>query len=314
MDTSAEIAFHRLRIRQLELICVLSETASIRGAAERLHASPPALSKSLREVERVVGMPLFFRSPQGMQTTPAGDAFVEHARAILQRVPALRESVRETGVPVPRDILHIGTAPYLAWQLLAPALEAMAAAGPIPRFQFVESSIMTLAEQLVHGELDAILSLLTPEALEVLSRESLVLEQVLVEKLIIVGAPGERPVRTGWKQLADRRWILPPTTYSVRKLVQRAFLQSGLLPPEPFFESHNIPATLALARRGLGIAAAFGSTVRNALAEGSLSRIHVENELESISIGIAYRKRAADVAAIRSLREALRQTARQLTG
>lgn len=307
MDTPVEKAFHRLKLRQLELVCVLSETGSVRGASERMHASPPALSKSLREVERMTGVALFSRSTHGLKLTPPGEAFVEHARAILQRIPGLRASTREASTLPPPSVLRIGTAPYVAWQLLPMALERMAAERALPRIQFVEARVMTLADQLVHGDLDAILTLLTPEAVELLSSATLTLDQVRVEKLFVVAAPDQARQRVTWAQLAQRRWILPPSAYTARIFVQRAFLAAGVLPPEPYIESHNIPATLALVRRGLGIAAVYESAVRADLASGAVARVRVNGGLESVPIGLAYRKRAAYVSAIRMLRTALQQ-------
>jgi len=89
--------------------------------------------------------------------------------------------------------------------------------------------------------------------------------------------------------------------------VQRAYLAAGLLPPEPCIESIDIPAMLALVDAGLGITPAFESTVRDALAAGTLRRIRVESELPDVSIGLAYRKSAIDPTTINALRDALRQ-------
>jgi DNA-binding transcriptional LysR family regulator len=187
------------------------------------------------------------------------------------------------------------------------ALSALNTSTLLPRLQLHEARILALSEQLVNGDLDAILTLFTPDALEVLCTARLVLEQVGVERVFLVGAPGTASRRSTWQKLQKAAWILPPTTYSARLRVQQAFLQAGLLPPEPRFESISIPAMLALARGGFGITPAFESTVRQDLASGILRRIYVEPELEPVSIGFAYRSRTADVVAIQSLRDAVRQ-------
>jgi DNA-binding transcriptional LysR family regulator len=311
MPTVSERAFHRLRLAQIELVCVLSETRSLRMASERLHVSAPALSKSLREVERLAGAALFTRSAQGLAVTPAGEAFARHAHGILQRVAGLRESGREGATRPRRAMLRLGTAPFVAWKLIPPALAALAKRGFTPGIQLVEGRIVPLAEQLVHGELDAILTLFTPEALEVFEAGALVLEQIRMEKLLVVTGPQDRSAarRTTWARLASRDWILPPATYSARIQVQRAFLEAGLVPPVPVVESINIPAMLALARQGLGVTPAFASTVRDDLDAGNLRRLRMAEELPGIPIGLAYRKSMGDLAAIHALRDSLRQAA-----
>ena len=308
MPPISERAFHRLRLSQLELVCLLLETGSLRTASERLHVSAPALSKSLREVERLAGAALFVRSARGLAPTPAGEAFAHHARGILQRVEGLRTSGPDTQGRRPRAVLRLGTAPFVAWKLVPPALEALAAHGNLPSLHLVEGRIVPLAEQLVHGELDAILTLFTPEALEVFGSAALALEQIRIERLVVVTGPDDRTAsrRATWKRLAGRDWILPPSTYSARILVQRAFLEAGLVPPVPVIESINIPAMLALARRGLGITPSFESTVGDDLAKGTLRRLRMDEELPGVPIGLAYRKTTADLAAIHALRDALR--------
>lgn len=308
MPTQSLKALHRLRLSQIELVCVLSETGSLRAASERFHVSAPALSKSLREVERVAGAKLFDRSPRGLAPTAAGAAFAQHAQGILQRASGLRASGPEMQLSPPRTLLRIGTAPFVAWKLLPRALAALAARKELPSLQLVEGRIVPLAEQLVHGELDAIVTLFTPEALEAFGSAALALDQIRVERLLIVtgteGYSSKRRLR--WKHLVERKWILPPATYSARIQVQRAFLEAGLVPPQPAIESINIPAMLALVRSGLGITPAFESTVQAELKQGTLRRLRMEQELPGVPLGLAYRKSSTDLAAINAFRAALK--------
>jgi DNA-binding transcriptional LysR family regulator len=309
MPPVPEQIFTRLRLRQLELVCLLSETGNMRMASEQMHVSTPALSKSLREVEELAGADLFARTSRGMRLTSTGEAFVRHARAILERVQGLQNCRHEaSGLPT-RTTFRLGTAPFVSWKLVPPALQAMSALATIPRVQLVEGRIIPLAEQLVHGDLDAVLTLFTPEALEVFAAEALVLEQIHAERMFIVTGPADRGSsrKSSWKKLAGRDWILPPTTYTARILVQRAFLEAGLLPPEPLIESINIPAMLALVRSGLGVASAFESTVSEDLGSGALRRIRMERELPSVPIGLAYRKATADLSAVHALRDILKR-------
>jgi len=314
MRTAPEQIFTRLRLRQLELVCLLSETGNMRTASDRMHVSAPALSKSLREVEALAGARLFERTSRGMRPTPTGEAFVRHSRAILQRVQGLRNCGSEVGALPARAVFRLGTAPFVSWQLVPPALQAMSAGDAMPRIHLVEGRIIPLAEQLVHGELDAILTLFTPEALEVFGGEALMLERIHAERVLIVTDAADRSAarKSSWKRLAARDWILPPTTYTARILVQRAFLQAGLVPPEPVIESINIPAMLAMARRGLGITAAFESTVGEDLATGALRRIRVDRELPPVPIGLAYRKATADLPAVHAFRDALKGAAKNI--
>lgn len=300
--------FQHLRFRQLEMVCLLAETGSMRATSHQMNLSAPALSKSLREIEQIVGVPLFVRTPRGLLPTGDGEEFVRGARVVLRHLDGLRNSrARSLGPPRSRT-LRIGTAPFVAWCIVPEILRRLANQGDPPRLQLVEARIIALADQLANGELDAILTLFTPEALHVLNTGALGLDQIYAERMVIIEGAGARPKKrkATWQTLERANWILPPPTYTQRLLVQRAFLAAGWLPPEPVIESINIPAMLNLVKAGLGITAAFGCTVQDDLARGSLRVIKTEAELPTVPIGLAYRKSTADIQSLHAIREALR--------
>lgn len=67
----------------LEYIVAIAEERSVTRAAERFYLSHPALSRHLRNIEEELGAPLFRRTAEGMEPTPAGLYFISDARAIL---------------------------------------------------------------------------------------------------------------------------------------------------------------------------------------------------------------------------------------
>src|SRR3569623_555404 len=72
-----------MELRRLQHVVVLAEEGNFRRAAERVHLSQPAFSRSIQAAEAEVGLPLFDRGPVEARCTPAGKFFVERARALL---------------------------------------------------------------------------------------------------------------------------------------------------------------------------------------------------------------------------------------
>jgi DNA-binding transcriptional LysR family regulator len=81
----------------LRLLVHLADTRNLARAAERSHLSAPAASNRIRNLERDLGFALLYRSSQGMTPTPAGEAFVHHARMVLERVEHLAGDMQEYG-------------------------------------------------------------------------------------------------------------------------------------------------------------------------------------------------------------------------
>lgn len=69
--------------RDLRYFVAVARERHITRAARQLHVSQPALSKQIRALERHVDTALFRRLPHGVELTPAGEALLPHARAIL---------------------------------------------------------------------------------------------------------------------------------------------------------------------------------------------------------------------------------------
>ncbi|MEU2004896.1 LysR family transcriptional regulator [Rhodococcus sp. NPDC019627] len=86
-------------IQQLEMFVAVAEEGSIHGGARRLLIAQPAVSKSLRKLERQLGTELLIRSPQGIGLTVAGEVLLAQAKEILERMGRTIEIVRKAGEP-----------------------------------------------------------------------------------------------------------------------------------------------------------------------------------------------------------------------
>jgi LysR family hca operon transcriptional activator len=74
--------------------------ASLTVAAERiLHTSQPSLSRQIRDLEDEVGAQLLTRRARGIELTPAGRAFLDHARLVLSQVEAAAQAARRVAHP-----------------------------------------------------------------------------------------------------------------------------------------------------------------------------------------------------------------------
>jgi len=89
-----------MELRHLRYFVAVAEEGSLTVAAEkRLHTAQPSLSRQIRNLEYEVGVPLLSRSVHGVELTPAGRAFLDHARLALTQAEAAAEAARRVAQP-----------------------------------------------------------------------------------------------------------------------------------------------------------------------------------------------------------------------
>ena len=84
-----------MKPNQLLAFVAVAEQMSIRGAARVLGISQPAVTKIVRELERVVGAPLVARSVKGVELTAYGEAFAPRARLLLADMRRARDEIAQ---------------------------------------------------------------------------------------------------------------------------------------------------------------------------------------------------------------------------
>ncbi len=72
-----------MTLHHLRVLVSVAEAGSVRGAADTLVVSQPAVSAALAALRRELGVPLVAREGRGLRLTPAGEIFTRYARRVL---------------------------------------------------------------------------------------------------------------------------------------------------------------------------------------------------------------------------------------
>jgi LysR family hca operon transcriptional activator len=89
-----------LELRHLRYFLAVAEARSLKLAAEeKLHTTQPSLSRQIRDLENEVGTPLLVRGARGVELTPAGQVFLDHARVMLSQAETAVQSARQIANP-----------------------------------------------------------------------------------------------------------------------------------------------------------------------------------------------------------------------
>lgn len=84
-----------MELRQLRHFVAVVDSANLSRAAERVAISQPALTRSIKNLEDLLGVELLERQPRGVAPTEAGLALYHHAQIVLNACQRLTREVRE---------------------------------------------------------------------------------------------------------------------------------------------------------------------------------------------------------------------------
>lgn len=106
-----------LDLTTLRLFASVCETGNIARAGEQAHIVGSAISKRLAQLEDTVGTPLLVRRRHGVTPTPAGEAMLEHARAMLASASRIERDMAGFAAGVRGQVRILASASVLAESL-----------------------------------------------------------------------------------------------------------------------------------------------------------------------------------------------------
>jgi DNA-binding transcriptional LysR family regulator len=215
------------------------------AAAAELHISQPALTKSIHQLEEILGVDLFERLPTGVAPTRFGEILARRARLMdLEYRHAVAEIQAIKGGT--GGIVNVGAGPVWAVRILPPIVADFRRQQPKVKIRLRTGVIDTLVPALLGGELDVICASLDFPAHPEFIKEQLVdLQHVLIARAEHPLA-GRREISA--KQLLDYPWIALINDYVGSSRVNSFFAANGQQPPRIGVEVNSISSALNLLR------------------------------------------------------------------
>ena len=141
-----------MRIEQLEYFAAVTQYGSLRRAGEQLHVSQPALSESVRNLERELGVTLLDRQRSGARISRDGRNLLPHVMEILEAADRLRTGAGDQHLS--SRVVRLGTVNAGTVPLLAPAIRDVHETLPGSQIEVVNTQQAEIDRALREGGLD----------------------------------------------------------------------------------------------------------------------------------------------------------------
>lgn len=289
------------RIKQRHLRCLVEvvRLGRLAAAAEAMSVTPSAASKTLRELEEIVGVKLVERSRRGLAPTAAGDILYRHASASLT---ALQRGVELValghGAAQPRIL--VGVLPNFAVQVMPEAIRRFKQTMPQVPVRVMTGTNQSLLNQLRAGELDFVLGrLAAPDEMM-----ALYFERLYLERFAIVCRPDHPLLAPGVLEAGnatDFPVILPPYGTVIRPEIDRFLIGRGLTSFSDVIETMVPEFARKYVLLGDALWVVPQGVVADDLGSGLLSELPIDMSTTGGPVGISTRAEAGLSDEVRAL-------------
>jgi LysR family transcriptional regulator, hca operon transcriptional activator len=274
-----------MELRHLRYFVAVAEAGNLTVAAQRmLHTSQPSLSRQIRDLEDEVGTQLLTRRARGIELTPAGRAFLDHARAVLSQVEAAVAAARQVSHPAkPCFTMGFLTGHELTW--MPEALQILR--DELPNIDVMISSQYSplLAEGLSKGKIDA--AFLRRER----GAPDLAFRLLIKEPLVVVLPSNHRLAAlkaVSPQDLVGETFVTVSQTAPVLRGVIDNYLKRSGIRITPAHEADHVTMGMSLivSTRGVGLLPAY---TENFLPSSVTSR-PLKGDTPTVDLVLGYRK------------------------
>lgn len=280
-------------LRQLRHFLAVLEHGSILRAADAVHLTQPALSRSLKTLEGELDVQLLERGRRGIEPTAHGFLLARHARKLMaqsdEALAALRRLRSDETIGL---ALGIGT--HLAGLGLPQVVAALVREMPQLVVTVRDGNAEDLVPALQRGEIDAAVCGWPAQG----TPSDLVFEEILRSDLAVVcraAHPLARRRHVTLEELAERRWALAERPRAIAEVFRLAFAAVGLAVPQPVVRSTSLVFLLGLLAEADLLSLLPASYVA-ARDEAQLVRVRAELPAATTRVGVLRRGGDAEVA------------------
>lgn len=276
---------NRVRLRHIQCFVAVAQTQNLGRAAERLSLSQPAVSKTITELETLVGSVLVERGRFGARLTPEGEVFLAHAVTVLDALDGGRRALSKSGAAL-QGSLVVGALPTVAPDVLPAALIEFRRQFPEVKVEVDVAVNSQLLERLKAGDIDvAVGRMADPQMMIGVSFELL-----YVEPLVAVVRDGH-PLANNVDASLPGDVVSYPLVVSTRGTVPRHRIENylkarGLDMPDHTLETLSVPVSRGVVLGSDAVWFTPVGAVRDDLSRGLLRALPLSLEGTEEPVGL----------------------------
>ena len=284
---ATDLLGRNVTVAQLRALAAFADSGSFSAAARALGLAEPSVHRAARDIERLIGAPLFEGTFRALHLTPAGETLATCAALVLRELADARTELRERAGLFDGQLV-IGTLPLVRTRIVPQAVVALMARHPGARVEILDGTYDTLLRQLRAGACDVIVGALRDRA-----APPGVTERFLFTDQHAIVARAGHPLsgrRLTLYDLADCTWVLPRRNSPSRAIFDMIAAEAGLDLSRGYVETGSLVALRGILTASDAVGLLSARQIEVEAKAGVLTTLDVPLPPESArAIGIATR-------------------------
>ncbi|WP_077001955.1 LysR substrate-binding domain-containing protein [Variovorax sp. KK3] len=273
--------------RRLAVVASLAEKRHMAAVAHEFGITQPAISSTVKDLERGLGATLFERRAKGLVPAPAGEIAAFYFKRVLSELRHIGSDIAASEGTLQGSVM-VGALPLGRTQILPLAIASLLARHPLLHVATVESPYDALAASLRSGDVDFILGALRP-ADEARDLQQAALFEDRLAVIARAGHPLAAAARIGFDTLQQARWVLSRPGSPSRDLLERFFSTARQPTPVPSVETGDLAVLRGLLLASDMVTAISPHQLRHEIRDGSLVVLDFPLDATRREIGLTQR-------------------------
>lgn len=223
-----------MKFSSLRDFLAVAERGSLRAAARQLGVAQPAITRSIHELEKELGVVLFERRAQGVTLTAMGEVFHRRANCVRGELQKAKDEIDQLrGETHGKVTVCLSSVPHLA--LLPNALRPYRARFPHVKLEIIDAVFPRVEGALKDGTIDCYIGPVPSKLPSELTGEKL-----FDNYRLILGRKGHPLAKArSLAELVDAEWITTSITHKAEEELGPLFEQHGLPAPHLVMQAHS---------------------------------------------------------------------------
>ena len=300
----------RMKLHDLHVLMAVVQAGSMNKAATLLNTGQSAISRSIAELERTVGVRLVDRNPQGVEPTQYGRALLDGGAAAFDDLRRAVKTIEFLADPTAGEV-RIGSSALLAASFVSALVDRLSQRYPGIVFHLVTGHVEALHRELTGRNVD----LLIVRRFGPIADERLDFEFLFDDSFVVAAGaqnPWVRRRKIALADLVNESWVLPPPGSVIASVVIEAFRAKGLDYPRTTVVTESSEVRTSLLATGRYVAIFPASALRFPTRRSEIKVLPVKLPMARLPNGIVTLKNRALGPVVQLFIDCAREIARPL--